>query len=132
CWSSLRTAERIMSSSSTIRMRGIVRSRPFVRAVVAGIGIRLVSWQAQSHAGPQATCLIGRAFSLNVAIVFFNDAVHQRQAKARAFVRCLGGVERLENMIQLIRRDAGAFVNQLDDSGVAVIVSTDPDNPAIG
>src|SRR5690554_2237783 len=131
CCRSLRTAERMMSSSSTIRIRGISRSRPFVRGAVAGIGVWLIGGQAQPYTGSPLALGVCRALDLHVAIVFFNNAVHQRKPKARAFIGRLGGVKRLKYMVQLVSGNAGAFINHFDDSGVAVALSTDPDGTTV-
>src|SRR6056297_818422 len=106
-----------MSSSSTIRIRGITVSRPLVLADGNVAGFRFVGWQSQPDAGSPVGVGIRRAVHLNVAIVLFNDAVHQRQAKAGSLTGGLGGVKRFEDVIELIPGDAGAFINHLDNSG---------------
>ena len=64
--------------------------------------------------------------------MFFDDAVDQGQAESGALVGSFGGIEGLENMIELVFGDPGTLVGDLDDSGVSLAVSTDADQPALG
>ncbi len=64
--------------------------------------------------------------------MFFDDAVDQGQAESGALVGSFGGIEGLENMIELVFGNPGTLVGDLDDSGVSLAVSTDADQPALG
>src|SRR5258708_16145983 len=44
----------------------------------------------------------------------FDDAIHGRQAKPAALTDFLGREERLENLVDYIRRDAGAGISDVD------------------
>src|SRR5690606_21006389 len=126
--SSRRRAERMMVSSSTMRMCGIVFSRrsPIRRAcgpwAVLGhysgrYGRRFdIARQGNAESGSALAFRIGRAVDGDLSIMLFHDRIDQREPQTGALAGVLGGEEGLEQTVHDGLRDARAFVfdNQLD------------------
>ena len=56
---------------------------------------------------------------IDEAAGLLDDAVDRREAEPGALADILGGEERLENLVDDVRRDAGAGVRELDQHVVA-------------
>ena len=81
-------------------------------ALVAGV---LVDRQVDAEDRPFARL----AFHEHETAGLLDDAVHGGQAQAGALAHLLGGEERLEHLVQVLRRDADAGVGHLDQHIVA-------------
>src|SRR5690606_20308340 len=113
-----RRAERMMVSSSTIRMCGI----DSILSTVSNFRGRRYDMPGQGHADPGATLPfdIGRAVDGDLPIMLFRDGIDQSKPKSGAFARILGGEERFEQAVHDVLRDPAALV--LDDQVDGVLV----------
>src|SRR5690606_71361 len=114
--SSSTRSSRMASSSSTTRRRGPV-GRAWLRSLAAFIdGFSLSAFRRGGEADPERGAgAAGAGVHLDPAVVLLDDAVRHRQAEAGSAAPLLGGVERLEDLVARLQRDAAAGVGHLDD-----------------
>ena len=87
---------------------------------------RLARGQPDLEGGP----LPHRAADADAASVLADDAFHDHQSETGAFF--LGGVERLENVVQLLLRNAAAGVGDADPDSVGRLTSGRGESAAAG
>ena len=58
-----------------------------------------------------------------------HDPIHDRQPEPGPFANRLGGKKRLENMIEMVRRDPAAVVLDLDPHDLVVVAGAHDDRP---
>src|SRR5689334_2791458 len=109
-----RKAERIMVSSSTIKMCGI---DSILSTVSVHSGRRFdMTRQGNPDSGAALALNISRAVDGDLSIMLFNDGIDQCKAQTGAFARVLGGEEWFEQSVHDARRNTAAFVlhDQID------------------
>src|SRR3990167_1228501 len=127
-----RRAERIMVSSSTIKIWGI--NSVSRRSQVAGsirYGRRF-DMPRQRHPDTGAALVLGvnRAVDYYLSIMLFHDGIDQREAEPRAFAWVLGGEERFEQAVDDRLGNATAFIFHDQVDGVFRGFGSDADRGA--
>src|SRR5579864_1898832 len=113
---------RMPASSSMIRIEPPLETSVRGRVKTAASDIDCLShWKFQLERGALARLRV----HADLACMLLNDSVRDRQSKARAarlaFTRnVLGGKERVINLVDMLRRNAGAAVTDVDLDAVSV------------
>src|SRR5215210_1072577 len=124
----------MISSSSMTRIEPgrtalFATSDDAVRGIRSGLPVHRLRHRARAEGERQrqrkAGSLAERAVARNRPAVFLDDAVGDRQPKTRAFADRLGGEERIVNARELIRRDSGTGVGDLDSHSSLMIPGDD-------